>query len=144
MRRSVVLCICVIAMAWMSRVAGVPSGESDKYSFKIDSQPLGEALQEFAKQSGVQIIFFSQVTEGFRAPALNGPYTIAGALQILLSSSHLTFRVINLKTIEIRPLTATDPLDEASGHSTRGGKPSVRAEGARSRSTPSTNSGHNS
>jgi hypothetical protein len=107
-RRSVVLCLCIVAVAWIPRLAGAPSGEPVKYNFKIDSQPLGTALQEFAKQSGVQIIFFSEVTEGFRAPALNGSYTVAGALGMLLSGSHLIFRVINPKTIEIRPSTAMD------------------------------------
>jgi secretin/TonB-like protein len=107
-RRSVLLCLCIVAIAWITRLAGDPSGEPVKYNYKIDSQPLGTALQEFAKQSGVQIIFFSQLTEGLQAPALNGSYTIAGALQTLLSGSHLTFRVINPKTIEIRPSTAMD------------------------------------
>jgi hypothetical protein len=34
---------------------------------------------------------------------LNGSYTISGALEMLLFDSHLTFRVINPKTIEICP-----------------------------------------
>ena len=87
---------------------GAPSSEPPRYHFKIDSQPLGTALQEFAKQSGVQIIFFSQVTEGLQAPALNGSYTISGGLALLLSGSHLFFRVINPKTIEICFSTAID------------------------------------
>jgi len=85
----------------MTRLAAAPSSEPIKYHFKIDSQPLGAALQQFAKQSDVQIIFFSQVTEGFQAPALDGSYTIPGALEMLLSGSRLIFRVINPKTIEI-------------------------------------------
>ena len=108
MRRRVLLCLCIVAIAWITRLAGAPSGEPVSYNFNIESQPLGTALQEFAKQSGVQIIFFSQVTEGFQAPALNGSYTISGALQTLLSGSHLTFRVVNPKTIEICPPVAID------------------------------------
>jgi hypothetical protein len=46
-------------------------------------------------------IFFSEVTEGLRAPALNGSYTASGALEMLLSGSHLIFREINPKTIKI-------------------------------------------
>jgi iron complex outermembrane recepter protein len=107
-RRNVLLCLCIVAVAWITRLAAAPSSEPVKYHFKIDSQPLGTALQQFAKQSGVQIIFFSQVTEGLQAPALNGSYTISGALEMLLLGSHLTFRVINPKTIEICPVTAID------------------------------------
>jgi iron complex outermembrane recepter protein len=101
MRRNVLLCVCIVAIAWITRLAAAPSSDPVKYHFKIDSQPLGTALQQFAEQSGVQIIFFSQVTEGLQAPALNGSYTISGALEMLLSGSDLIFRVINPKTIEI-------------------------------------------
>jgi outer membrane receptor for ferric coprogen and ferric-rhodotorulic acid len=127
-RASVLLCLGMLVVAWMPYVGTAsPSGELVKYSFKIDSQPLGPALQEFAKQCGVQIIFFSRITEGLQAPALNAQYTIAAALQILLSGSHLTFRVINPKTIEIHSLTAADPLDQASAPSAKGPKPMVHA-----------------
>ena len=109
MRRSDLLCLCIVAIAWITRLAAAaPSTDPVKYHFKIDSQPLGAALQQFAEQSGVQIIFFSQVTEGLQAPALNGSYTISGGLEMLLSGSHLFFRVINPKTIEIYPPTAGD------------------------------------
>jgi len=107
-RRRVLLCLCIVAIAWITRLAGAPGSEPVRYNFKIESQPLGTALQQFAEQSGVQIIFFSQVTEGLQAPALSGSYTISGALQMLLSGSHLTFRVINPKTIEICPSAAID------------------------------------
>jgi iron complex outermembrane recepter protein len=106
-RRNVLLCLCIVAIAWSTRLAAVPSSEPIKYHFKIDSQPLGAALQQLAEQSGVQIIFFSKVTEGLQAPALHGSYTIAGALEMLLSGSRLIFRVINPKTIEICPSIAS-------------------------------------
>ena len=128
-RRSVLLCMCVIAIAWMPQLAGAPSTEPAKHNFSIESQPLGTALQVFAKQSGVQIIFFSQVTEGIRAPALSGPYTITAALQILLSGSHLTFRVINPKTIEITSQSRGDAA--RAGRSLYGTRlPKKRAIGA--------------
>ena len=101
MRRNVLLCLCIVAIAWITRLAADPSSEPVRYHFKIDSQPMGAALQQFAEQSSVQIIFFSQVTEGLQAPAVNGTYTISGALELLLSGSRLFFRVINPKTVEI-------------------------------------------
>jgi outer-membrane receptor for ferric coprogen and ferric-rhodotorulic acid len=126
------ICLWIIAGAWMPRVvAAAGSNVSVEYNLKIDSQPLGTALQELAKQCEVQIVFFSWVTEGLQAPALNARYTIAAALEILLSGSRLTFQVINPKTIEIRPLAAIDPLGEASGRSGKGGKPAVRTGDAK-------------
>jgi hypothetical protein len=72
------------------------------YTFAIASQPLESALQELARQSGMQIIYFSQLTDGLHAPALTGRYTITAALRLLLSESSLTFRILNARTIEIR------------------------------------------
>jgi iron complex outermembrane receptor protein len=115
MRRNVLLCLCIVAIAWITRLAAAPGSEPTKYHFRIESQALGTALQQFAAQSGVQIVFFSQVTEGLQAPALNGFYTISGALEVLLSGSRLIFRVINPKTIEICAPAAREMATEG-GH----------------------------
>jgi len=74
---------------------------------KIEPQPLGSALQDLAKQSGVQIIFFSSNVEGRRAIALSGTYTVEEALALLLEGSGLAFRMLNERTIEVaaKPVT---------------------------------------
>ena len=114
----------LLGIVWLS-FAGMPacaraaaSTEPVKCNLKIDSQALANALQEFARQCGLQIIFFSRVAEGLRAPALDGRYTIAAALSALLSGSRLTFRVINPKTVEIRLPEATNRRDGADGRPT--------------------------
>jgi len=103
-------------------IGAAPSTEPAKYAIKIDSQPLGTALQALAKQSGVQIIFFSQITEGLRAPALEGQFTVSAALELLLAHSRLTFRVINPKTIEIRALGADSSQSQHDAPAAKGGK----------------------
>ena len=74
------------------------------HALHIASQPLDSALQEFARQTGVQIIFVSSLTDRKRAPALDGKYTVDTAMKALLANSKLTFRRVNAKTIEIGPL----------------------------------------
>ena len=74
------------------------------YTLHIASQPLDSALQEFARQTGIQILFFSYLTDGKRAPAVDGTYTVDVAMNALLADSMLTFRWVNAKTIEIRRL----------------------------------------
>jgi outer membrane receptor for ferric coprogen and ferric-rhodotorulic acid len=108
-RRTIFFFLLIAAVGLPGLIGAAAGGESAKYAFKIDSQPLAAAMQEYAKQSGVQIIFFSQIAEGLKAPALEGQYTLTGALQILLARSPLTYQVINPKTIEIRPLGVNDP-----------------------------------
>jgi iron complex outermembrane recepter protein len=82
------------------------------HALHIASQPLDSALQEFARQTGIQIIFVSSLTDGKRAPALDGTYTIDAAMKALLAHSMLTFRRVNAKTIEIRALPR--PADRAN------------------------------
>jgi iron complex outermembrane receptor protein len=78
--------------------------EPTTYRLHIASQPLDGALQEFARQSGIQVLFFSYLTDGLRAPALDGTYTADVAISALLAHSTLTFRWVNAKTIQITPL----------------------------------------
>src|SRR5688500_17301702 len=81
-----------------------------QYDLTTEQQPLSTALQEFSKQCGVQIIFFSKITDGHDAPSLSGKYTAADALQLLLNHSELTFREINATTIEVQPKAAARGL----------------------------------
>lgn len=89
---------------------------------KIPAQALGAALQDLAKQSGVQIIFFSKVVEGHRAPELNGAFTPEAAVALLLDGTGLTYHVLNERAIEVsaaasaaaRPVIEGPPAATAS------------------------------
>jgi iron complex outermembrane receptor protein len=78
------------------------SAAPEAYTLHIASQPLESALQEFARQTGLEILVFSYLTDGRRAPALDGRFTADDALQALLADSMLTFHRVNAKTIEIK------------------------------------------
>jgi len=92
---------CALALS-----APSPSAEAPRYVLNIPSLPLDAALQEFARQSGVQILFFSQITAGLHAPGLTGEHTLQAAMAQLLSGSGLSFRVINAQTVEVRQIPA--------------------------------------
>ncbi len=94
-----------LGLIWASLLSpAMRSAEPEAYTLHIASQPLERALQEFARQSGLEIIFLSNLIEGQRAAALDGHYTVDEALKTLLAYSTLTFRRVNAKTIEIRAL----------------------------------------
>ena len=86
-------------VAYGSEASGLPA----TFSFNIDRQPLDGALQQLARQSGLQVIFFSSVTDGLAAPAIEGTHTLDSAMGELLAGSGLSFRVIDDQTIEVRP-----------------------------------------
>jgi iron complex outermembrane receptor protein len=82
----------------------VRGAEPAAHTLHIARQSLEGALQEFARQTGVQVIVFSYLMDGQRAPALDGTYTVDAAMKALLADSMLTYWRVNEKTIEIRPL----------------------------------------
>src|SRR3954451_13592963 len=91
----------------------------------IPRQALGTSLQQLAKQSGIQIIFFSKVVEGHEAPALAGTFTPEAALDRLLAGTNLTYHALNERTIEVSAAApvASVPWEPLPG----GGLPSQEA-----------------
>ena len=90
--------LCLIGTAPLASAASART-----FRLAISSQPLAAALQELARQSGIQIIFFSKFAEGHEAPAVRGKVTIDDALHRMLDGTHLTYRRLNTNVIEIRP-----------------------------------------
>ncbi|MEA3180665.1 MAG: outer-rane receptor for ferric coprogen and ferric-rhodotorulic acid [Gammaproteobacteria bacterium] len=117
------LCVAALSVVW----AGVRAAESVKINLHIASQPLDAALQEFARQSGIQIVFFSKLTEGHQAPALEGEYTADAAMKALLMDSKLTFRVINPKTFQVSPMPVVG-ADESTPRAPVVGDQKVRVD----------------
>ena len=89
--------ICLLASA-----PAVAGAEPKTFELAISSQPLAAALQELARQSGIQIIFFSSLTDGHESPAVRGNFTLGYALRRLLGGTHLIYRRLSPKIIEIR------------------------------------------
>jgi hypothetical protein len=96
------ICAIVLCMLFVNLACAAPD-EPPRYALSIRAAlPLDEALQELARQTGLQILFFSKITTGRSAPELSGEYTIAAAMTRLLEGSGLTFRQVNEHTVEVR------------------------------------------
>ena len=96
------ICTVLFGMLLMSLACAAPDA-SPRYGLSIHAGlALDEALQELARQTGIQVVFFSKITAGRSAPELSGEYTLAAALTRLLKGSGLTFRQVNEHTVEVR------------------------------------------
>ncbi len=82
------------------------SDEVAEYKVELAAQPLSEALKSLADQTGLQVVFFSEVTDGVQSVALNGEFTSDAALDELLADSGLSYEYINDKAVTIRPVRA--------------------------------------
>jgi iron complex outermembrane receptor protein len=85
--------------------------------FNIPAQSLSGALTRFAADTRLQVLYDSDIAESLEAPALNGTYTPAEALEQLLQGTGLNYRYSNDNTITLEmtrgSLTAENLLAQA-------------------------------
>jgi hypothetical protein len=72
-------------------------------AFAIESQPLTDALNEFARQAHVQIMRRDEEVslEGLVAPEVAGRYSAEDALKRILSGTQLKYEFVNSRTVRI-------------------------------------------
>ncbi|WP_293779576.1 TonB-dependent receptor [uncultured Oxalicibacterium sp.] len=75
--------------------------QSSPVDIDISSQPLHQALNALARQTGAQILFVSDITAGKTAPAIKGKLTVQEALSRLLQGSSLHIRTIDNRSFSI-------------------------------------------
>jgi len=95
------------------------------YELNIPRQSLDAALNEFARQTGLQIARFSSVTASAgEAGPVSGSFTSQEALKSLLEGSGLSYRVLNDRTIAIvvssEPTGSLTSVEGASSKSDEG------------------------
>jgi iron complex outermembrane receptor protein len=86
----------------MPAVAAESPPLPESLAIRIESQPLGDALNQLAQQTGLQIVLYSEVSEGLSAPRLAGQYSPHTALDKLLVGMPLDYEFINARTVAIR------------------------------------------
>jgi len=94
-----------IAMASSLAVGYAHAGQREdqqRFNLDIDAQPIGDALSRLAEDSGLQIVFYTELAEGVSAPRLAGVYTARTALDRLLGGTRLDYEFINDRTVAIR------------------------------------------
>ena len=84
--------LALSSAATIALAMGAPAAFADPVQFNIeDGNTLQTALNEFARQADVELIFTSDLVNGQAAPALIGNYEPEAGLQILLADSGLDF-----------------------------------------------------
>ncbi len=69
------------------------SSASQTPAFDIPEQSLSRALAEFARQSGLELLYTPEVVEGLTASAVSGQHTREAAMRLLLQGTELDFIV---------------------------------------------------
>jgi iron complex outermembrane recepter protein len=116
----------VAQQANMPQKEATDSTASTPVSLNIKSQPLESALQSFAAQTGLQVIFPAELTKSMIAPAIVGKYAPEAALIKLLANTGLRYSFVNARTIAV----STTPPTTGEGRKTTSALP----EGAKAAS----------
>lgn len=80
----------------------------------ITPQPLPGALAEFARQTGLQLIYVSQIAAGVSSRGAKAGLLVSGALKQLLEGTGLSFQFLNARTVRIFAPPAGPPAAPSS------------------------------
>ena len=102
--------ILALGIALCTAVFGLTPAMAQKAvrTYRIEAQPLGTALKQFAKASGVEVLFSEADVTGKQAPALDGQYDRDAAITRLLSSSGLKYTAAGPNTIVVQVTQRTN------------------------------------
>src|SRR5580704_7594860 len=87
-------------MLWTTAAAQTPAPGQVR-NLSIPAEPLANALNDLAQQSGLQVMFASERVARLRSSEVKGLLTPEEALQRLLSNTGLHFEFVNPHTITI-------------------------------------------
>jgi iron complex outermembrane recepter protein len=116
----------VVLWATATASAQSPAAANVK-NLSIPAESLANALNDLAQQSGLQVMFPSELVARLRSPEVKGSLTATEALQRLLTNTGLRFEFVNPHTITIvgpEPKPAPVSPDTSPGSPTKGEKPS--------------------
>ena len=79
-----------------------------------ESQPLSDALQSFADQTDLQVIFFADIAEGKTTSGVEGEYSVDTALDTLLADTGLSYTFIDDTAVSVQAVATSDGGDSDS------------------------------
>src|SRR5687768_13203006 len=78
-----------------------PAEASEELSRDIAAQPLAQALSEFATQTGLQLVYVSEIAATYTSGSAPRGLAAADALERLLTGTGLRFEFLNSRTVRI-------------------------------------------
>ncbi len=89
------LASAVIAVSAMQGQAVMGAGDSGaSYQLDIHPQSLSAALNKLSEETGLQILFFSELVQGVNSTEVKGKYTVDQALAVMLGGTELEYRAL--------------------------------------------------
>lgn len=114
--RSIRTLVGIAVLACLGGPAWAESPAAHQVSVDIPAQPVAKALNAFAQQTGMQLLFRTgAVKDGAMAPRLVGSFTAEEALAKLLEATELEYKFLDDRTIAIRVAREAKPAAAVEG-----------------------------
>ncbi|MCD9007041.1 TonB-dependent receptor [Luteimonas sp. XNQY3] len=114
-RRHILCNALVLAIGIGGAVSNVQAQvAADRKSFDVPAQPASAALNAFAEQADITLVFSQDLVAGITTRPLEGSYTTADGLQAMLEGTGLTIQRINDSTISIGDGTPAPGTDQVT------------------------------
>lgn len=91
-------CVAMSAAPPVVDFSAVEALGDELHFFSIPPQLLSTALLAYAEQAGLQIIFRTDLLQGYRSPGIHGTYTIADATLALLAETGFSIEFVGPRT----------------------------------------------
>src|SRR5580700_7873767 len=105
--------LVLLSVSTVLSAAAIPT-----YRFHIEGQPLNQALQVFSDQSGLQIVYHTELLPDTATHRVDGTYDAQTALNRLLRGTGLVARQLNARTFAIATQEVSREID-SEVHATR-------------------------
>jgi iron complex outermembrane receptor protein len=114
-------------IAWfvlLIAAGGMVTAQARTYRIDIPPQPLDRALEEFAEQSELQVVYLSEIVQDIESAGFSGEGEVGDVLPALLKGSGLAWRLENERTVSI-----VEPTENEDHGSTATEPPAAAVEG---------------
>jgi len=99
-------------IAWMLACMGACAAQAQsvvtetprRQELEIAAGAVPQALREFVRQTGLQVLFEFDVVRHHTTHAIRGRFDPSEALSLMLAGSGLGFEFVNERTVSVRPL----------------------------------------
>ncbi|MBL8268537.1 TonB-dependent receptor [Steroidobacter sp.] len=103
----------LVALALAGGLACAAEPSKAVVALDIPAKPVGDALNDFARQSGLQIAIRPEHEANIRSAPVTGSYTPDEGLKALLSHTGLKYKFLNDSTVAVLPAQPEEPGAEA-------------------------------
>jgi hypothetical protein len=93
--------VALLAMLALASCGATADTDADRKRFRIASQPAAAALNEFARQADITLVFSYDLVQDAKIRPLSGRYTVNEGLARLLEGSGLGYRKLGRATFTI-------------------------------------------